>query len=336
MKLTEFDTQERVLIVAEIGNNHEGDFSVAEKLVRTAAECGVDAVKFQTFKTEQYVSRSDKQRFDRLKSFELTSDQFSRLSELAHSLGLKFISTPLDLESVGFLEKIVDCLKVASGDITFYPLIRKIAVTKRPIILSTGVSDLMQIRKTIHYVEQCWKQIGFSGTLAVLHCVSCYPLNPDDANLRSIPFLARDLNQEIGYSDHTLGIEACCAAVALGATIIEKHFTLDKQFSDFRDHQISADPADMIELVRRARLVSRMLGRSEKRVMPCAELLQTVVGRSVAFNRSLSRGHAISSADLIWVRPAGGIPPGEEEKFFGRKLKRTVAPGELLTATDFE
>ena len=141
MKIAEIDTQERVLIVAEIGNNHEGNFAVAEKLVLSAAECGVDAVKFQTFKTEHYVSRSDQERFDRLKSFELSADQFVKLSALTHGLGLKFISTPLDLESVGFLENIVDCLKVASGDITFYPLIQKLTVTKKPIILSTGVSD---------------------------------------------------------------------------------------------------------------------------------------------------------------------------------------------------
>src|SRR5215472_4631826 len=206
MQIGSCDLEERVLIVAEIGNNHEGNFEIAKDLVRKAAASGVAAVKFQTFNTEHYVSRSDAARFERLKSFELSHDQFNELAGLARSLGMLFISTPFDLQSAAFLENIVDAFKIASGDNNYYPLLAQVARSHKPIIVSTGASDLTQVARTVAFVKDQWMNLGVQGQLAVLHCVSSYPVPPEQANLRAIPFLAGNFDCTIGYSDHTQGI----------------------------------------------------------------------------------------------------------------------------------
>ena len=253
MKIGSFDTDRAVLIVAEIGNNHEGSFELAADMVRRAAQCGVGAVKFQTVRAGQLVRRSEKARFDRLTQFELSERQFATLSELTRELGLLFISTPLSLDAAAFLGPLVDAYKIASGDNDFFPLIEKVARSGKPVVVSTGVSDVSQIDATVQFLRDQWKEGGTSGELGLLHCVSSYPTPPEQANLRSIPFLAERFGCTVGYSDHTLGTEAAVLAVAAGARILEKHFTLDKHQSDFRDHQLSADPAEMDELVRRIR-----------------------------------------------------------------------------------
>ena len=271
MKIGNFDLTQEVLVVAEIGNNHEGNFDVAKQLVASAADSGVNAVKFQTFKSEYYVNKADVARFERLKSFELTFSEFEELSRLAHSYGLLFLSTPFDLISADFLSDIVDAYKIASGDNTFYPLIDQVARTGKPMIVSTGISSAKQVQKTVEFVKQIWSNNNIEGQLALLHCVSSYPVPNDQANLRSIQFLSGKFEDPVGYSDHTLGIEASILAVSLGAIIIEKHFTLDKNFSDFRDHQLSANPSDMKTLVKQIRLTSSMLGKREKKVENCED-----------------------------------------------------------------
>ena len=337
MRIGAIDLDERVLIVAEIGNNHEGNVDVARELVRQAAAAGVDAVKFQTFRTEHYVSRSNTARFNRLKGFELKPAQFAELAELAQSLGVLFISTPFDLESARFLETIVDALKVASGDVNFYPLIQQVARTRKPLIISSGGSDLAQVQRTVAVVRETWAAAGITkGELAILHCVSSYPVPAEQANVRSVQFLAERLDCVVGYSDHTLGTEAAVLAVALGARIIEKHFTLDKRFSDFRDHQLAADPAEMAELVRRVRSAAVLLGVPGKTVQPCEQPELAGMRRSVVAAGDLPRGRRITWDDITWVRPAGGLPPGEESRLLGRALVRDVRAGDQLGAGDVE
>lgn len=336
MIIRDFDTAERVLIVAEIGNNHEGNFDVAKELIRKAADCGVGAVKFQTFKAEHLVSRADAARFNRYKSFELSYSQFEQLAQQAHYFGLLFISTPLDLTSAAFLKTIVDAYKIASGDNNFYPLISHVAKTGKPMIVSTGVSDAEQVARTVAYVKQQWEESHVTGQLAVLHCVSSYPVPPEQANLAAIRFLAHEFGCTVGYSDHTVGIEASLIAVALGARIIEKHFTLDKNYSDFHDHQLSADPAEMQQLVQKVRLVSLMLGKDEKKVQPAEETGTLAFRRSIVAGRDLSKGIQITWSDLTWIRPAGGLPPGEEHVLIGKTLNRDVRFGEQLHASDVE
>jgi sialic acid synthase SpsE len=335
MRIGDFETTERVLVIAEIGNNHEGDFGVASELVDRAAEVGVDAVKFQTYRTEHYVSVADPDRFARLQRFELTPDQFSDLATRAHERGLLFISTPFDLKSADALDGFVDAFKISSGDNTFWPLIDRITASARPMIVATGLSDLDQIAETVAFVNDARRRHGSEGELAILHCVSSYPVSPGEAGLRAIELLReRFADRTIGYSDHTEGIAAGPLAVALGAQIVEKHFTLDIGFSDFRDHQLSADPDEMRELVSRIREAETMLGARSKVVQPSEESALETMRRSIVATRDLTSGHQIGLDDLTWVRPGGGLPPGKEELLVGRALVRDVRSGERLSASD--
>lgn len=331
MKINSFDTQQKTLIIAEIGNNHEGDFSVAEEMVRQAAACGVDAVKFQTVIADLFVNPTQSERLTRMRKFQLPHEQFAALGKLAKELGLLFISTPLDIPSAKFLSDHVDAFKIASGDITFFPMIDCIAGSGKPIIMSTGICTLDEIHTTVSIILSVWQQNNIQSELAILHCVSNYPVPNEQINLRSIPFLQEMFSYNtIGFSDHTLGIDACTAAVSLGATIIEKHFTLDKQYSNFRDHQLSADPTEMKELVSRIRTIEPMLGRKEKAVQPCELDMVNVLRRSITIKRNLPSGHVITEEDLIAMRPGNGIQPGQESYWIGKTLIRHVAAGELL------
>lgn len=330
MRIASHDLSERILIVAEIGNNHEGNFEIACRMVEAAADAGVDAVKFQTFQTRLFTSKADPARFERLSRFELSYDQFAALEQLARRRGLVFLSTPLDLESARFLEPLVDVFKVASGDNDFLPLIAQVCATGKPVIISTGLADLVHLQRIAAFARAA----GADGRLAFLHCVCAYPAPPDEVNLKVIPVMASELGCPVGWSDHTLGPDACLAAAAIGARIIEKHFTLDKNFSAFRDHQLSADPPEMRQIVDRVRHVERLLGCATKTLQPSERANQSAVRRSIAAAAALPRGHRLRAEDLIWLRPAIGLPPGEEDRLIARALTRDVAEGEAITERD--
>jgi sialic acid synthase SpsE len=334
MLIGNHDTSKRVLTIAEIGNNHEGDFARAGQLVQAAAECGVDAVKFQTFRTRDFVSPRDPERFERMSRFELSRDQFERLAALARRLSLLFISTPLDMPSAEFLSPLVDCFKIASCDNNFYPLMARVADSGKPVVLSGGMAGGNELTTAKSFLEEAWGRRNLSPGLAVLHCVSAYPAPDAEANLAAIPRLAGMLGCTVGYSDHTLGIDACLAAAALGARIIEKHFTLDKNQSAFRDHQLSADPGELREMVLRTRHIETLLGLPEKAVQPCEVANQRLLRRSIVAARDLDAGHCLSLEDLTWMRPAGGLAPGDEHRLLGRSLVRDIARGEPLTAAE--
>ena len=335
MKLGACDPNRRVVVVAEIGNNHEGNPDIAAQLVREAAAAGVDAVKFQTFRTHHFVSASDPVRFGRLRGFELSQGQFRDLADLARSLGLLFISTPFDLASAEFLLGVADAIKLASGDVNFFPLLELVSSSDRPVVLSSGGSELEEVETAAEFIRSR-RPAGLKDELAVLHCVSAYPVPPDQVNLQVIGLLSERLGCTIGYSDHTVGLDAALAAVALGARIVEKHFTLDREFSDFRDHQLSADPAEMAELVRRVRLLEQMLGQRKKIVQPSESANIASLRRSIVAGRSLHEGHRLTLDDLTWIRPAGGLPPGAEDQLSGRILKRDVDFGEILMPSDVD
>jgi N,N'-diacetyllegionaminate synthase len=336
MKIAGHDLDEKVLIIAEIGNNHEGNVEVAKTLIRKAAACGVDAVKFQTFQTRYFVSSRDQARYERLLQFEIPYAQWEELHRLTKELGLLFFSTPLDLESAKFLKDLVDCYKIASGDNNFFPLIEQVCLTGKPIILSSGLSDLNQVQKAKEFIEAQWSRHGFQPGLAILHCVCSYPVPAEQANLAAVPYLKGTLGCAVGYSDHTLGLEACGIALALGAQIIEKHFTLDKNYSDFRDHQLSADPVEMQELVAQATRIPLMVGKPAKTIQPCEMELMQAVRRSIVAGADLTRGHRLNREDLLWLRPGTGLPPGEEKLLLGRTLKRDMALGEPFSLDDLE
>ena len=250
-----------VCIVAEIGNNHEGDFARAERMVCEAAAAGADAVKFQTIRAESLVNAEQAGRRRVLKGFELSFARFEALARLAEREGLLFLSTPFDLESVRFLNDLVPMFKIASGDLTFTALLDAVAACGKPVLLSRGASDQAEIRAAVDRIAGRWRTIGADPGLVLMHCVALYPTPPEAANLAAIPALARTFGLPAGYSDHTLGVEAAVLAAGLGARVIEKHFTLDHDLSSFRDHKLSADPAELRELVRRVRLAEQ-IGRA--------------------------------------------------------------------------
>ena len=331
MKIGNADTEKEVVIVAEIGNNHEGSYTLAEELIAAAAEAGAHAVKFQTFRTENYITHLQIERFERLKRFELSFEEFELLAACAKSAGLAFLSTPLDLESARFLEGIVDAYKIASGDINFKPLIEAVAKTGKPIILSTGACTMDLVQDAYDLVCQTWHEAGVDQKMALLHCVSAYPVPPDQANLSVISALARTFDCQVGYSDHTQGIDAPVLAVALGARIIEKHFTIDRNYSDFRDHQLSADPSMLKEIVERIIEAQGMIGDGVKRLLPCEEPGVMAIHRSVAAKKDLPKGHVLEAADITWIRPGGGLRPGEETLILGRRLSQQLKKGEAVT-----
>ncbi len=330
MKIDHFDLDEQVMIVAEIGNNHEGDFMLAQDLIGLAAEAGAHAVKFQTFRTEDYISRRETDRFARLKSFELSPAQFERLREIATDLGVLFLSTPFDIVSAHQLGPLVAAMKIASGDTTFFPLLEAIAETAKPILLSTGMATLDEIRAAKNTIERVWKERSITQEMAILHCVSSYPVPPEQANLAAIGDLSNEFGCTIGYSDHTMGNEAAAISVALGARIVEKHFTIDKHHSDFRDHHLSADPTELRELVDRIQRISTLMGDGEKIPQPSEVGATKSLRRSIAARCDLSEGTIIEAKDLTWVRPATGLAPGNEHLVLGRRLLEPISAGDPI------
>lgn len=331
MMIGDFELEQKVMVIAEIGNNHEGSYGLACDLIGMAAQAGADAVKFQTFRAEHYVSPGDKERFARLQKFELTLEQFANLSKRAEKAGLAFISTPFDLASARGLNSMVASYKISSGDNTFYPLLEACAITGKPIIMSSGLVDIDELRYSTALIRKIWSEQGIAQELAVLHCVSSYPVPPEQANLNAIRHIGEALNCTAGYSDHTMGIEAPVLAVALGARIIEKHFTIDHNYSDFRDHQLSADPGQLKMMVERIREAESYLGKPFKEVQACETAGLTSMRRSVAAAKDLATGHILCWDDITWIRPGGGIAPGRENLVLGRKCSVPIGAGEIIS-----
>ncbi len=318
-----------VFIIAEVGNNHEGDFTLAQDLVGLAAETGVDAVKFQTIIPELFVNRSDEPRFSTLKKFQFSYAQFETLARQAHGAGIKFMSTPFDLESAAFLGTIADAIKIASSDNTFFALIDAVARTGKPMIISTGLADEDDVRLAAGCVEAVWRGRHDAASLGLLHCVSNYPTTPENANIGAVASLkAAFPEQTIGYSDHTIGIDAARLAVGAGARIIEKHFTIANDHSEFRDHQLSADPATMKRLVDEIRAARELMGSGAIELSSCEADMASAIRRSIVAAHDLKAGVTITEKDLNWTRPAGGMAPGEERYIIGKRLKSALLQGD--------
>jgi N,N'-diacetyllegionaminate synthase len=311
----------KTFIIAEIGNNHEGSFNVACKLIKEAKKAGVDAVKFQTFKTEDFINPYDKKRFRKLKKFELSYEEFEKLSVIAKNNKLKFISTPLDINSAIFLNNIVDCFKIASGDNNYYDLIKTVLNFDKTTFISTGLLDFIKVKSLVKFI----KKIGFNfSKLSLFHCVSDYPVSYEDANLLSIKFLKAKLPLTIGYSDHTIGREASIVAVSLGAKIIEKHFTLSNNFSKFRDHQISLNPRDMKQLVSSIRKTELMLGVEEKRIQNSEFKNLDLIRRSIYSANNFNENSIIKKNMIKILRPANIYKPNDLKKILNKKIKKKI------------
>jgi len=330
MRIGTCDLTKQVMIVAEIGNNHEGSLQRAQDMIGAAARAGADAVKFQTIVPEKLVSADQHDRIDQLRRLCLSYEAFRTLKETADKEQVVFLSTPFDLESARFLNDLVPAFKIASGDLDFFPLLEAVAETGKPVLLSTGLATYEEISRALARIKRVWDVRGLTQEVAVLHCVARYPTPPEQANLRCISTL-HHFGIVVGYSDHTVGIDAVPAAVALGARIVEKHFTLDKKQSAFRDHALSATPDEFAEMVRRVRAVCLMLGDGRREAQPCEVDARTQIRRSIAARHALRKGHHLDQGDLMWVRPQRGLKAGEEQLLLGRKLTRDIPAGTLLT-----
>ena len=290
------------IVVAEIGNNHEGNFDRAIKLIDAAVDVGAGAVKFQTYKLESYYNKkyTHKERFKRLKKFQLSFDQFKKLSIYSAKKDIVFFSTPFDLESAFFLNKIQKLFKISSGDNNFSPLIKLIKTFNKPVILSTGLMEYNEIKK----IAAEFSDYAYKNKLAILHCISKYPALNKDLNLNSIKFLKQKFPQfEIGYSDHSVNNDTCKIALTLGSFIVEKHFTLNKNTSSFHDHKISATPNELNNLVKFSKNVRLILGKLKK--APNRDEKKNIVNlrRSLYANKDIEKNQKIKNDDVIWLRP---------------------------------
>jgi sialic acid synthase SpsE len=247
-----------------------------------------------------------------------------------------FLSTPFDVDCVEWLEPLVPAFKIASSDNTFTPLLEQVAATGKPLLVSTGLATAETIAALLATVHAAWSHHGLPPPgLALLHCVVSYPTPDAEAGLAAIPLLAEYAGVTPGYSDHTLGIDAAVLAVAAGARVIEKHFTLEKSRTSFRDHALSADPADLRLLVDRVRHATVLMGAARLGGRECERASATAVRRSLAARNDLQPGHVVQAADLVWLRPGTGIAVGQEARVIGRTLRSTVSAGQLFAPEHF-
>ena len=251
-----------VFIVAEAGNNHEGDFSIAKKLIDKASEAGADAIKFQTYDVDNFIDPKLKKSYEKFKKFSLSYEQFYELSKYCKKKKIIFFSTPFDLKSAIFLNKIQKIFKISSGDNNYTDLIKLVARFKKHLIISSGLSSLDGLKNVYKILK---KIRGKNLKLSFLHCVSSYPAPINQINLSNISLIKENFNDvNVGYSDHTIGTKVPLYAVLAGARIIEKHFTLDNKFSNFRDHALSLDPKNFRKMVDQIREAENILGEKKK------------------------------------------------------------------------
>lgn len=330
-------------IVAEIGANHNGDMELCRRLIDAAKDCGVDAVKFQSWSRASLISKAEYERNTKygngngqptleesVRKYQLTPDQHQEVAAYCQKLKLVFFSSVFSRKEVDLLESLaVPAYKVASMDINHLPLLQYLAETRKPLIVSTGLATLGEIERALAVLQR-----NGSGPVALLHCVSIYPSPPEMVNLENISTLRRAFNVQVGYSDHSLGTAIPLAAVALGATIVEKHFTLDKTLPGW-DHAISADPAEMQYLVKEARHVQQALGSAVRTINEAQLEKRKAFRRRLVVTRELKKGERLTEKDVEFKRPGTGISPDELRYALGRVLNRDVESEEELSWADF-
>ena len=337
MILDGFDLDKGRFLVAEIGNNHEGDASLAMEMVDAAAEAGADAVKVQVIAPDRLVNVSQTERIAQLSGFKLPLSTFADMADRARSKGVQFMASAFDLDSLDDIFDMISAVKVASSDIDFVQLLAHAASKGKPMIVSTGTGTLDDVRTAVDTIDQNLPAgRSLQDSLVLLHCVTSYPTPIEQANLRAIETLREAFGVTVGYSDHTLGIEAATAAASLGARVIEKHFTLDKTRITFRDHSLSADPDDLRRLATVLHSLDEILGSGEKQPMPCEEENLVAARRSIVTARDLEAGAVLGPDDLDYVRPANGIPPTQADKVIGRRLRVALPKHEVLAESHLE
>ncbi|AOY75658.1 N-acetylneuraminate synthase [Clostridium formicaceticum] len=330
-------------IIAEAGVNHNGDLKLAKKLVDIAVEAKCDAVKFQTFKAELGLTKSarkaayqventgqDGTQYEMVKKLELNETDHIELISYCKGKKILFLSTPFDKESVDLLHRLdVAMFKVASGEITNKPLLKYIAKKEKPIILSTGMSTLGEVEEALEWIYQ-----ENNRQVTLLHCTSSYPTQMIDVNLKAMETLKNAFQVDVGYSDHTLGIEIPTAAVALGAKIIEKHITLNKEMEG-PDHKASLEPHELKQMVAAIRNVEAALGNGIKKVADGEKDTLIVARKSIVAKRRIKQGEVVTEEMLCVKRPGNGISPKNIGQVVGLKAKANIEEDTLITLKDF-
>jgi N-acetylneuraminate synthase/N,N'-diacetyllegionaminate synthase len=336
----------KVIIIAEAGVNHNGNYENAKKLILAGAEAGVDYVKFQTFKANKLVSKNaEKAEYQKRNTNDETASQFEMLKKLempeawhydlikyAESLNVKFLSTGFDEGSIDFLDSInIDLFKIPSGEITNKPFLEHIAKKKKQIIISTGMANLEEVRAAIKVLQDNGVQ---KNAITILHCNTEYPTPMLDVNLRAMLFLKEEFDINIGYSDHTLGIEVPIAAVTLGATVIEKHFTLDKHMEG-PDHKASLNPLELRQMVESIRNIELALSGNGIKEPSNSELKNIQIARkSIHINKALAEGDILRREDLIMMRPGDGISPMDIDLYLNKKILKNLPEGHKISKSD--
>ncbi|WP_061218220.1 N-acetylneuraminate synthase [Leptospira weilii] len=336
----------RVFIIAEAGVNHNGSLDMAKQLIDIAVEAGVDYVKFQTFKSENVISRkaqkaeyqihntrdANESQLEMVKKLEFNEEQHRRLIAHCKLKNIKFLSTPFDLDSINLLEKFnLDFFKIPSGEITNLPYLKKIASINKPVVLSTGMCYLGEIEWAINQL------ITYGLTrdmITVLHCNTEYPTPIEDVNLSAMLSIRESLKTRVGYSDHTLGIEVPIAAVAMGAVLIEKHFTISRALEG-PDHPASLEPFELKEMVRAIRNIEKAIGDGIKRPSSSEIKNIAIARKSIHYSKNLKKGQVLTENDLVMKRPGIGVSPMFVENFIGRKLICDVSEEDMLRFSDF-
>lgn len=331
-----------VFIIAEAGVNHNGSLETAKMLVDAAKEAGADAVKFQSFTTENlataYAPKADYQKettsekesqSEMLKKLELSAQDFAELKKYCDMKGILFLSTPHTADTLEYLDQLMPAYKIGSGDLTNLPVLEEIAKRQRPIILGTGMATLAEVHETVDAIKK------INNQLILLHCTTEYPCKREDVNLRAMQTLQKEFDYPIGYSDHTEGIDVSLMAARLGAVVIEKHFTLDKNMEG-PDHKASLNPEELKELVTGLRnknypeLDEVVLGSSEKKPSKIEIDIAKIARKSIVANQDIAEGAIISRDMLSIKRPGTGIKPSELERVTGRKAKRFLKRDSLI------
>jgi N,N'-diacetyllegionaminate synthase len=323
-------TRERMLI-AEIGNNHEGESKLALELASAAAESGADVIKVQLIDPERLVNIAQTERIEQLGRFRLPMQTFEEMAQIARSKGALFMASAFDVDSLDAIAPLLDGVKIASGDLDFHPLLVRAASLDKPIILSTGMSTLAEISASVDVIAAALDSGLLPDRLALLHCVSLYPASLADANLKAIETLRQTFRLTVGYSDHTLGIESAVGSLSLGARIVEKHFTLDKTRITFRDHALSADPADMRRLADVVHQYDAMLGIGEKNISPAEATMAVAARRSIVAALDLPAGRVLTANDLDCIRPRNGLSPSALPNLIGKTLRIPLKKHESLS-----
>ena len=331
-------------IIAEAGVNHNGDINLAYKIIDAAKKSGANAVKFQTYKTEKLVTTvaekakyqtrgadPSETQFQMLKKFELSETNFENVYQYCQQKNILFLSSPFDDESIEFLDRLgIIAFKIPSGEINNYPYLKTIAKKQKPIILSTGMSDLEEVENAVDILKE-----NGNGEIILLHCVSNYPTDPEDVNLRAMKTMSTTFGLPVGYSDHTEGIEIPIAAAALGACVIEKHFTLDKHLEG-PDHATSLEPSAFTAMVEGIRNVESAMGNGIKKPSIKEADIAKVVRKSLVAKENLASGTVLDRSMIEIKRPGTGLPPGYLEHVIGRKLRIDVKAGSVLTLEMFQ